>query len=120
MPCPDIDPEVCPEFEPGDAPAVPAPPAVPPVCSDASTIPLFRKCAVGPGAGAGVLVHWSAILVALVTLNCFAVPAVAELEFIPEFAAEGMPEVEAVAPAPPFCVFAEAVPFVADPSWPVT
>jgi hypothetical protein len=31
------------------------------------------------------LVHWSATLVAPVTLNCLLAPVVAELEFIPEF-----------------------------------
>ena len=116
MLCPGVDPEVCPEFEPGDAPAVPAPPPVPPVWSDASTIPLFGKCAVGPGAGVGVLVHWSAILVALVTLNCFAVPAVAELEFIPEFAADGLPGVEVLGVAPPFCALAAALLVAPEPS----
>jgi hypothetical protein len=30
------------------------------------------------------LVHWSATLVALATVNCLVDPAVAELEFIPE------------------------------------
>jgi len=81
-------------------PAVPAP-AVP-VCSDAITMPLLRQWAVGPGDEAGALLHWSATFVALVTLNSFVAPALAELEFIPEFdPAAPVPGAEALAFAPP-------------------
>jgi hypothetical protein len=63
--------------------------------------PLFRSCAVGPGLE-GAAAHWSATLVALVTLNCFIAPAAAvapELEFIPAPApAEVDPVAEALAP----------------------
>lgn len=95
---------------PGPAPAVPADPAdpapapAPPVChaADAYITPEFRAWAVGPGL-AGAELHWSATLLALVTLNCFAAPAAAvdpELEFIPELAplAEVEPLEEAPAP----------------------
>ena len=65
----------------------------------------FSRFAVGPGVGVvddGVL-HWSATLVALVTLNVFIAPAVAELEFMPEFVpAEALPGAEALAFAPLF------------------
>jgi hypothetical protein len=70
------------------------------------------------------LLHWSATLVALVTLNCLVAPVVAELEFIPEFApaellfgadvlALAVPDALALAPA-----VLEAV--LAAPSCPVT
>jgi hypothetical protein len=63
----------------------------------------------------------SATLVALVTLNCFVDPAVAELEFIPEFALPAALLVaEAASPvelAPPVLAVAVALPA---PSCPVT
>jgi hypothetical protein len=52
---------------------------------------------VDPVLDGEALVHWSAILVALATVNCFVAPAVAELEFIPEL---GLVEVLAEALAP--------------------
>src|SRR5579884_3747275 len=95
-----MDPDVCPVFDPAGAPAVPAPPADPAVCNAAITtwpLPSCGRCAVGPGDGFALpLVHWSATLVALVTLNslralelvpAFAVavpPAAVALEFCPE------------------------------------
>lgn len=46
--------------------------------------------------------HWSATLVALVTLNCFIAPAVADVEFVPEFdPAVLLPGALALAFAPP-------------------
>jgi hypothetical protein len=54
-----------------------------------------------------------------VTLNCFIAPAVAELEFIPEFASAGLlPGAEALAVACPPVLLADAVPvsFAAEPS----
>jgi hypothetical protein len=65
--------------------------------------PLFRSRAVGPGFGfEGAAAHWSATLLALVTLNCFAVPVAAvapELEFIPALAPDEVdPVAEALAP----------------------
>jgi len=109
--CPDIDPEVCPEVEP--APAVPAPadPAEP-VCSAAiRTGDASRFRALGFAAGAE-LPHWSATLVALVTLNSLVVPVDA-LELIPEF-----PEL-AVAEAPAVEALAFE-PMLPEPSCPVT
>jgi hypothetical protein len=80
------------------------------------------------------VLHWSATLVAAVTLNWRVVPAVPELEFIPELApAELLPGAELAAPASPVApealpVLAEAPAVVpaaadeplADPSCPVT
>ena len=58
-------------------------PAEPAVCNAATIIPLGRR-AVDPVLDGEALVHWSATLVALATVNCLVAPAVAELEFIPE------------------------------------
>ena len=110
--CPDIDPEVRPEAEAAPAPAVPAPadPAEP-VCSAAirtGDAPWFRAL----GLADGVDPHWSATLVALVTLNSLVVPVEA-LELIPEFpelAVVEVPEAEALA----------LEPMLPEPSWPVT
>jgi hypothetical protein len=122
--CPDIDPEVCPAVDPAvPAPADPAEPLVPLVCNaaiitGAALVGSFS--AVGPGAGEGAalpLAHWSATLVALVTLNSFAAPADA-LEFMPEFAPEAVPEL-AAAEAPEPEAFA-LEPMLPDPSCPVT
>jgi hypothetical protein len=68
------------------------------------------------------VVHWSATLVALVTLNCLIAPAVAELEFIPGVPAGLLPGAEALAVACPAVLLADAVPvsFAAEPSCPVT
>jgi hypothetical protein len=71
-------------------------PAEPAVCNAATIIPLRRRV-VDPVLDGEALVHWSAILVALATVNCFVAPAVAELEFIPEL---GLVEVLAEALAP--------------------
>jgi hypothetical protein len=57
-------------------------PAEPAVCRAATIIPLGRRA--DPVLDGEALVHWSATLVALATVNCFVAPAVAELEFIPE------------------------------------
>lgn len=102
---PVVDPGVCPVAAPGVAPAVPTP-AVPPACNEASTIPLDLHLAVGPGVFDEGLVHWSAILVAPVTLNSLLAPAVVELEFvelefIPEFAPAGVDALALVFPAAP-------------------
>ena len=73
-------------------------------------------------AGAEPLLHWSATLVALLTLNCLVAPAVAELELIPVLAlAELLPGAEPEAPAGPGLVFAapSLVLPVAAPSCPV-
>lgn len=83
-----------------------------PVCSAAirmGDVSWLR--ALGFAAGAE-LPHWSATLVALVTLNSFAAPLVA-LELIPEFpelAVAEVPEVDALA----------LEPMVPEPSCPVT
>jgi hypothetical protein len=97
VPWPDMDPEVC-AFPPlGDPSAVPVVPADPPVCSAAIITALSgRREAVGPGlVPLGVLVeplvHWSATLVALLTLNC-RMPA----EFVPEVALALPPEAVAL------------------------
>jgi hypothetical protein len=67
--------------------------------------------AVGPGfAGALLVVHWSAILVALLTLNSLAAPVLAPADFEP------LADVLAVAWSPlPFAA-AEFEPLVAAPS----
>lgn len=104
---PDIDPAVCPEVEPAPAPADPAEP----VCSAAirtGDAPWFRAL----GLADGVDPHWSATLVALVTLNSLVVPVEA-LELIPEFpelAVAEVPEAEALA----------LEPMLPEPSWPVS
>jgi hypothetical protein len=96
---PAADP-VWPVGAPGPAPAVPAPPAV---ChaADAYITRFFRSRAVGPGLE-GAAAHWSATLVALVTLNCFVAPlaeVAPELEFIPALPpADVDPVAEALAP----------------------
>jgi hypothetical protein len=104
--------------EPAPVPAVPAPvdPAEPvwsaAIITGAALVPVR---AVGPGAGEGValpLAHWSATLVALVTLNSLVAPVDA-LELIPEF-----PEL-AVAEAPEVEVLAFE-PMLPDASCPVT
>jgi hypothetical protein len=79
---------VWPAVDPAGAPAV---------CNDASITSPPRRRDVGPGLldGAAVLLHWSATLVALLTLNCFVAPAFTELELIPELAvAELLPEAD--------------------------
>ena len=91
--------------------------------------------AVGPGVVEEGVLHWSATLVAAVTLNWRVAPALPELEFIPELApAELLPGAELAAPASPVApealpVFAEAPalvpaaadePLAPDPSCPVT
>lgn len=97
---PDIEPEVCPEFDPAEAPAVPA--ADPAVCSAAIMTGCdLERAAVGPvlaGEEDGValpLVHWSATLVALVTLN-----VLPELAADPEFAVAVPPAALALALEP--------------------
>jgi hypothetical protein len=94
---------------------VPAP-APPVVCSDAIIPSLFRQRALGPGVVVGGVLHWSAILVALVTLNCFIAPAVAEPEFIPGVPAGLLPGAEALAVVCPAVLLADALPFAAEPS----
>jgi hypothetical protein len=98
--CPDI-PVVWPA-EPAVDPVEP----VPAVCNDASITSPPRSRAVGPGlVDEGLLdldglLHWSATLVALLTLNCLVAPSVAELELIPVLAlAELLPGAEAEAAA---------------------
>jgi hypothetical protein len=79
---------VCPAVEPAE----------PAVCNAATIIPLGRR--VDPVLDGDGLVHWSATLVALATLNCFVAPDVAEPEFIPELElVEVEVLVEALAPA---------------------
>jgi len=78
------------------------PGAEPAVCRDAITTPLFFQRAVGPGVVDDGLLHCSATLVALVTLNCLVVPDVADAPALLPASVE--PEA--------------AVPAV--PSWPVT
>jgi hypothetical protein len=115
--CPDIEPEVCPEVEPAPVPAVPELPVDPAVCNSAIVTGVavgWRFLLVGPGAGEGValpVAHWSATLVALVTLNSLVAPVEA-LEFIPEFpelAVAEVPEADALAFEP-----------MPEPSCPVT
>ena len=91
-------------------------PAVPPVCSDATITTLFRQRAVGPGVVVEGVLHWSATLVALLTLNCFI--ALAELEFIPGVPSGLPPGTDAPAVACPPVLLADAVPlwFAAEPS----
>jgi hypothetical protein len=96
LPCPVIDPEVCPEADPAGAVAVPAL-AAPAVCNQATITPFCAtRDEVGPGVFAPGLeddppLHCSATLVALVTLNCFAPAA----EFIPDLALADPPEAAA-------------------------
>lgn len=122
--------EVCAAPDPA---AVPAPPVDPAVCSAAITTGAVL-CAVGPGfdgeldgddEGVVPVVHWSATLVALVTLNSFPVLAVADPAPIPALAVAELPEVDAAAFGPevgapvPCCgvdAFAEFIP----PGCPVT
>ena len=85
-------------------------PAVPPVCSDATITSLLLQRAVGPGVVVEGVLHWSATLVALLTLNCFIAPAVAELEFIPGVPSGLPPGAEAPAMACPPVLLADAVP----------
>jgi hypothetical protein len=70
-------------------------PAEPAVCNAASIIPVGRR--VDPVLDGEALVHWSATLVALATVNCLVAPGVAEPEFIPELEPV---EVEVLAEAP--------------------
>ena len=129
-----------------EAPAAVPPPAPVPVCSEAIITPLWGRRDVGPGGVVGfgtgftlgdALLHCSASLVALVTLNCFMLEVLAE--FSPALAvaeplapgavlAEAWPPAPlAVAllpelmPAPPLlAVLAEFAPVEAEPSVPVT
>lgn len=116
-------------FDPAGAPAVPAAPAEPAVCNAAITTSALRspgRFAVGPGDGVALpLVHWSATLVALVTLNCLAAPAL-----VPEFAVavppaavalEFCPEADDVALWSGVEAFDELIPALAPvPSCPIT
>jgi hypothetical protein len=97
---------VCPEVEPAPAPAVPAPadPAEPACSAAIRTGEAVRLRALG--LADGVDPHWSATLVALVTLNSL-VELIPEL---PELAVDEAPEFEALA-------FESMLP---DPSCPVT
>jgi hypothetical protein len=87
-------------------PAVDPVEPVPAVCNAANITSPRRSRAVGPGVvgealldGDGLL-HWSATLVALLTLNCLVAPSVVELELVPVLAlAELLPGAEAEAPA---------------------
>lgn len=129
--CPDIEPDVCPLAVPAAVPELPVAPAPDPVChaAEAYITPPWRSCALGPGVEEGDCVgdalHWSATLLALVTLNsrvAEAVPLFAPApEFIPELLpAEAVPvDVEALAEAPPGSVVL-APALVAVPSCPVT
>lgn len=132
VPWPDIEPEVWPEFDPAEVPAVPAPPVDPAVCSAAIITGCdSERAAVGPvldGEEDGVellLVHWSATLVALVTLNVLPESA-ADPEFavaVPPAAValELEPLAEDVALWSGVLAFAELIPELAPaPCCPVT
>ena len=132
--CPEVDAGADPAVE-GEPPAAVPRPALVPVCNAAVITPSWwnkREVEVGPG-GVGFgfvlgapLVHSSESLVALVTLNCLMLGALAEL-FVPGAELpEAWPGPVAVAllpefiPAPPlFAELEEFVP-VAEPSMPVT
>ena len=142
--CPEVDPLLDPAVEEGAPAAVPAP-ALVPVCSEAIITPFWCKRDVGPGGvgfGAGAvlgdaLLHWSASLVALVTLNCFVLEVLAELApalAVAEPLVPGAVLAEAWPPGPVavallpelipapalLAVLAEFVPLAAAPSVPVT
>ncbi len=95
----------------GVVPGVVAVPGVcPAVCSAATIIPSWLRRAVGPWFD-GEALHWSATLLAPVTVNCFAVPPLAE---VVELAWPPALELEFSVPV------LELVPGAGAPSWPVT
>lgn len=93
----------------GVVPGVVAVPGVcPAVCSAATIIPSWLRRAVGPWFD-GEALHWSATLLALVTVNCLAVSPLAEAVEL------------ACPPALEFSLTAlELVPAAVAPSFPVT